>query len=84
MKTWAIEIFANDITVNAAAPGNIETECLRAKNSLEAIQARTAPILMKRLDTAHDVVYAHLYLARDEASYIIWQSIIVDVRQTLS
>jgi 3-oxoacyl-[acyl-carrier protein] reductase len=83
MKTIAIELASDGITVNAVEPGNIETEGLLAKNSTEAIKARISPIPMKRLGTAHEVAYAHLFLASDEAEYITGQSIIVDGGQTL-
>lgn len=83
MKTIAIELAQYNITVNAVEPGNIETEGLIAKNSPEAIKERVAPIPMKRLGTTHEVAYAHLFLASDEARYITGQSIIVDGGQTL-
>jgi len=83
MKTIAIELASDNITVNAVEPGNIETEGLRAKNSPEAIKGRIAPIPMKRLGTPTEVAYAHLFLASDEASYITGQSIVIDGGQTL-
>ncbi|MFN8833074.1 MAG: SDR family oxidoreductase, partial [Alphaproteobacteria bacterium] len=83
MKTVAIELAQYNITVNAVEPGNIETEGLRARNSSDAIKERIAPIPMKRLGTPHEVAYAHLFLASDEAAYITGQSIVVDGGQIL-
>lgn len=83
MKTIAIELAPYNITVNAVEPGNIETEKLRAMNSIDAIRRRVAPIPMKRLGTPEEVAYAHLFLASDEAAYITGHSIIVDGGQIL-
>jgi len=83
MKTIAVELARDGITVNAVEPGNIETEGLFEKNSPQAIKERVAPIPMGRLGTPHEVAHAHLFLASDEAHYITGQSLVVDGGQTL-
>jgi 3-oxoacyl-[acyl-carrier protein] reductase len=83
MKTIAVELAREGITVNAVEPGNIETEALFEKNSPQAIKERIAPIPMGRLGTPREVAHAHLFLASDEARYITGQSLVVDGGQTL-
>ncbi|MBA4750133.1 MAG: SDR family oxidoreductase [Alphaproteobacteria bacterium] len=83
MKTIAVELARDGITVNAVEPGNVETEGFLDKNTPEAIKERIAPIPMGRFGTTHEIAYAHLFLASDEARYITGQSIIVDGGQTL-
>lgn len=82
MKTIAIELAKDHITVNAVEPGNIMTEGLKV-NSPKVIEERTKPIPMGRLGTPMEVAYAHLFLASDEAGYITGQSIVVDGGQVL-
>lgn len=83
MKTIAVELAKDNITVNAVEPGNIETQGLRQNNDPEALKQRIEPIPMKRLGTPMEVANAHLFLASDESAYITGQSIIVDGGQTL-
>ena len=82
MKTIAIELAKNHITVNAVEPGNILSEGLEEVGE-EHIKNISSGIPMGRLGTPEDVAYAHLFLASDEASYITGQSIIVDGGQVL-
>lgn len=82
MKTIAIELAKDNITVNAVEPGNIMSEGLDEVGE-EHIKTISAGIPMGRLGTPNDVGYAHLFLASDEASYITGQSIIVDGGQVL-
>lgn len=81
MKTIAIELARENITVNAVEPGNVISEGFEelGKDHMNSI---TSGIPMGRLATAEEVAYAHLFLASDEASYITGQSIIVDGGQT--
>lgn len=83
MKTIAVELARDGITVNAVEPGNVETEGFLDKNTPEAIKERIAPIPMGRLGTPREVAHAHLFLASDEACYITGQSLVVDGGQTL-
>lgn len=82
MKTAAIELARDNITVNAVEPGNIMSEGLTEAGD-EHIKNISSGIPMGRLGTPKDVAYAHLFLASDEASYITGQSIIVDGGQVL-
>ena len=68
-KAVALEVASRNITVNAVAPGMIETDMTRALP--EATQAEWAGrIPLKRLGTAEDVAGAVVFLASDEAAYI--------------
>jgi 3-oxoacyl-[acyl-carrier protein] reductase len=82
MRTAAIELAADKITVNAVLPGNIMTEGLAGAGE-DYLAAMTAAIPLGKLGSVDDVGYAALFLACDEAAYITGQSIIVDGGQVL-
>jgi 3-oxoacyl-[acyl-carrier protein] reductase len=68
-KALALEVASRNITVNAVAPGLIDTEMTQAL--AEATHAEwSAKIPLKRLGTVEDVANAVVFLASDEASYI--------------
>ena len=68
-KALALEVASRNITVNAVAPGLIDTDMTRAIAG-GAHEAWAAKIPLKRLGTAEDVAAAVWFLASDEASYI--------------
>ena len=71
-KTAARELAAKGITVNAVAPGYIDTEMTRALP--EASRAKLEDLIpLKRLGNVRDVACAILFLASEEASYITGQ-----------
>jgi 3-oxoacyl-[acyl-carrier protein] reductase len=78
MRTAAIELAPNDITVNAVVPGNIITE-----EMAEYPNTMAASIPLRRLGTVDDIGYAALFLATEEAAYITGQMIVVDGGQVL-
>jgi 3-oxoacyl-[acyl-carrier protein] reductase len=82
MRTAAIELAGDGITVNAVLPGNIITEGL-ASLGQEYMDGMTAAIPMRRLGSVDDIGNAALFLATDEAAYITGQTIVVDGGQTL-
>jgi 3-oxoacyl-[acyl-carrier protein] reductase len=82
MRTAAIELAADGITVNAVLPGNITTEGL-AGIGPDYIDTMTAAIPMRRLGSVDDIGNAALFLATDEAGYITGQTIVVDGGQVL-
>jgi 3-oxoacyl-[acyl-carrier protein] reductase len=82
MRTAAIELASDGITVNAVLPGNIITEGLTDLG--EAYHDRmVAAIPMRKLGSVDDIAYAALFLATDEAAYITGQTIVVDGGQVL-
>lgn len=82
MRTAAIELAKDGITVNAILPGNIVTEGFLDVD-VEYQAATAASIPLKRLGTSEDVASAALFFASREAGYITGQSIIIDGGQVL-
>ena len=68
-KSLARELGSRSITVNAVAPGYVETAM--TANLPEASRGDlTSSIALKRLGTVDDVAWAVLYLASEEAGYV--------------
>ena len=76
-KSAAKELAGRSITVNAVAPGFIETD-MTAALSDEARQAYARAIPLGRLGTAQDVADAVAFLASDKAAYITGQVLAVN------
>jgi 3-oxoacyl-[acyl-carrier protein] reductase len=76
-KALALEVASRNITVNAVAPGMIDTEMTRAI-AAQAHDAWAERIPLKRLGTADEVAAAVAFLASDEASYITGQVLAVN------
>ena len=68
-KALALEVASRNVTVNAVAPGLIDTDMTRAISE-GAHEDWAARIPLKRLGTPEDVANAVVFLASDEASYI--------------
>lgn len=82
MRSAAIEVAQEGVTINAVMPGNILTEGMEGMGQAY-IDALAASIPMKKLGTPEDIGYAMLFLASDEASYITGQTIVIDGGQLL-
>lgn len=76
-KSLARELGSRAITVNAVAPGFIETEMTEVLPETVK-QAMGEQIPMKRFGTPRDVAEAAAFLASDQAGYITGQVIQVD------
>lgn len=76
-KSLAKELGSRGITVNAVAPGYIDTD-MTAKLPGGVREAMTARIPVKRIGAAQDVAQAVAFLASDMASYITGQVLCVD------
>ncbi len=76
-KTWARELGRKGITVNAVAPGFIQTEMTESvpEKVLEMMRGRTP---LGRLGTARDVANIYLFLASDDAAYVNGTVVCVD------
>ena len=84
-RSVALEYARSGITVNAVAPGLIDTPMARGAGSgtgndgvseAKAEQVKQfflRRIPMRKLGTPQDIAYAHLYLASDEAAYVTGQ-----------
>jgi 3-oxoacyl-[acyl-carrier protein] reductase len=68
-KAVALEVASRNVTVNAVAPGLIDTDMTRAI-AAGAHEEWAARIPLKRLGAPEDVANAVVFLASDEASYI--------------
>lgn len=76
-KSAAKELASRNITVNAIAPGYVETEmtAVLSDKVKEEIQSR---IPIPRLGQPEDIAHAAVFLASDYASYITGQVLLVD------
>ncbi len=78
-KTWALELGAHGITVNAVGPGPIDTELFRRVNPADS--PRTKAIIegvpVKRLGTPEDIAHAVASLLDDRAGFITGQVLYV-------
>jgi 3-oxoacyl-[acyl-carrier protein] reductase len=76
-KSLARELASRNITVNAVAPGFIDTDMTQAMT--DAAKAATLEqIPLKRVGTPKDIAEAVAFLASDKASYITGQVLSVD------
>ena len=83
LRTVAIEVAAEGITVNAIQPGNVLTAGLRDTLGERHIRTMEAAVPMGRLGTTRDIANLALFLAGEESAYITGQAIAVDGGQTL-
>lgn len=76
-KVWARELSKHGITVNAVAPGFIETDTLKTipDKVIKSIQEK---IPLGRLGRPEDIANAYIFLASDQASYISGSVLSVD------
>lgn len=76
-KTWAKELGKKGITVNAVAPGFIETDMVKTIPAQQIAMMKMI-ISLGDLGQAEDVANAYLFLASDEAKYITGHTLEVD------
>ncbi|GAA0349751.1 3-oxoacyl-[acyl-carrier-protein] reductase [Bacillus horti] len=76
-KTTARELASRGITVNAIAPGFIETE-MTAKLGEDIQEGILSQIPLARLGQAEEIAKAVRFLASDDAAYITGQTLHVD------
>lgn len=76
-KALAREIAARNITVNAIAPGFVDTEILDAM-SPETLAAALKMVPLGRKGKPEEIAYAAAFLASDEAAFITGQVLGVD------
>ncbi|MBO6235172.1 MAG: 3-oxoacyl-[acyl-carrier-protein] reductase, partial [Schwartzia sp.] len=76
-KTIARELASRGVTVNAVAPGFIDTD-MTSVLSDKAKEAALTGIPLGRMGTPEDVADAVLFLASDQASYVTGQVLHVD------
>jgi 3-oxoacyl-[acyl-carrier protein] reductase len=68
-KALALEIGSRNVTVNAVAPGFVETAMTDAMTQ-EARENLEGRIALKRLGKVDDIAFAVVFLASEQAGYI--------------
>jgi 3-oxoacyl-[acyl-carrier protein] reductase len=76
-RTVARELASRNVTVNAVAPGFIETEMTAALGPLVVDEVKKR-VPAKRLGTPADVAAAVLFLASRDAGYVTGQVLTID------
>lgn len=76
-KTWARELGKYNITVNAVAPGFIETDMMRTipEKILEMMRDK---IPLKRFGSVDDIANAYVFLSSEEGSFVSGTVLSVD------
>jgi 3-oxoacyl-[acyl-carrier protein] reductase len=82
IRTAAIELAAQGITINAVMPGNVVTEGLTELGP-EYRASMEASIPQGKLGSVEDIGHAALYFASDQASWVTGQTLVVDGGQVL-
>jgi 3-oxoacyl-[acyl-carrier protein] reductase len=72
-RVLAAEVGAHGITVNAIAPGGIDTDMSRDVMTAEYRARRLAELPLRRFGSVDDVAYCAVVLASDEAGYLTGQ-----------
>ena len=83
MRSAALEVARDNITINGVLPGNILTEGLPGGQGQQYLDQMTRSVPMHCLGTPRDIGNAAVFLASREASYITGQTLIVDGGQIL-
>ncbi len=85
-RTWALELAKTGITVNAIAPGTIETEMFHEKNfpGSEGEQGYLNMIPMGRFGQPREIAAAIAFFCSDEAAFITGQTLFVDGGASIS
>lgn len=76
-KVWARELGRKGITVNAVAPGFIDTEMVRSIPGT-LVEEMVKKVPLRRMGTPEEVANVYVFLASDEASYVNGTVISVD------
>lgn len=78
-RTWALELGAQGITVNAVAPGPVATELYLKNNPMspEVRDAFASRIPLKRVGTPEEIAGAITYFLSDDASFVTGQVLYV-------
>ena len=83
IRTAAIELARENITVNGVEPGYIRTAAMELLADEQGMAQMAKYIPVGYIGSPEDVAYAMLYLASDEARYVTGQTICVDGGSTL-
>lgn len=82
MRSAALELVGDGITVNAVQPGNVATPGLEAADP-ELRRRLEASIPLGRMATPEEIGWAVRFFASEEAGYVTGQTLVVDGGQIL-
>ena len=77
-RQFAIEAAEWGVTVNAVAPGPIETPMVKQMHGGDTIETYARLVPMRRYGTTDEIAHAVLFLASERASYITGDTLAVD------
>ena len=83
-RTMALELAPYGVTVNAVAPGAIDTPLNTRAYTPEVRRTYEERIPMGHIGTAEEVAGTILFLASDEARYVTGQELVVDGGLTIN
>ncbi|GAS89202.1 3-oxoacyl-ACP reductase FabG [Mycolicibacterium brisbanense] len=82
VRSAALEMAADAITINAVLPGSIATDGLDGLGA-DTIARMQACIPQRRLGSPADIAAAAMFFASEEAAFVTGQTLVVDGGQTL-
>ena len=77
-RQFAVEVAQWGITVNAIAPGPVDTPMVQAHHSPATRSTYGDLVPMRRYGTPEEIAHGILFLASDQASYITGQTLAID------
>jgi 3-oxoacyl-[acyl-carrier protein] reductase len=83
IRTVALEVARDGITVNGVEPGYIRTAAMELLADEAGMAQMAKYIPLGYIGAPEDIAYAMLYLASDEARYVTGQTICIDGGSTL-
>ena len=83
IRTAALELARENITVNGIEPGYIRTSAMELLADEQGLAQMTRYIPAGYMGAPKDIAYAMLYLASDEARYVTGQTLCIDGGSTL-